>query len=436
LTGFDQIEFSHRTDVGVRRSHNQDDFAMEPASDPERFQDQGHLFLVADGMGGHAVGEKASAKAVRDIPHTYHKYAQEGPAQALRKAFTEANAGIHAIGEENPEFRGLGTTATAVLLRAEGAWVSHVGDSRAYRIRGGVIEQLTFDHSAVWEIARRQQVSPEELQGIRSNVILRSLGPDSMVEVDIEGPHPILPGDIYLLCSDGLTGMLSDHEIGAVAAALPPAEACDFLVDLANLRGGPDNVTVIITRVGGTPDTAEVADDAPPPRPIRRRSIPWPLTALVAGIVLAVAALVMMTAGWLGGLSAVVLAVAAAAIGIGLFGLGLHGQQDDHATDEDPAPPKLRIYRSARCKIERPLVDKLIKAENNLDVKLREAEVEVNDAEYQKLRARGDQALGHDDLPEAFREHCRAMHVLLKSYNRQRQKIEVFQPLWDKHIPD
>src|SRR5439155_20203439 len=116
LTGFDQIEFDCRSDVGVRRSHNQDDHAAEPATDPDRFREQGHLFVVADGMGGHAVGEKASAKAVRDIPHAYHKYAQEGPAQALRKAFTEANAGIHAIGEENPEFRGLGTTATAILV--------------------------------------------------------------------------------------------------------------------------------------------------------------------------------------------------------------------------------------------------------------------------------------------------------------------------------
>src|SRR5690242_21005413 len=124
-------------------------------------------------MGGHAVGEKASAKAVQDIPHLYQKHAHEGVIPALHRAFSETNAGIHAIGQENPEFRGLGTTATALLLRPEGAWVGHVGDSRVYRIRAGQIEQLSFDHSAVWEIARRQQVDPEELQGIRSNVILR-----------------------------------------------------------------------------------------------------------------------------------------------------------------------------------------------------------------------------------------------------------------------
>src|SRR5205085_5283939 len=101
LTGFDDIEHAVRSDVGVRRSHNQDAYAEDSAGDPERFREHGHLFLVADGMGGHAVGEKASAKAVRYFPQTYHKHAQEGPALALRKAFVEANAGIHAIGQEN-----------------------------------------------------------------------------------------------------------------------------------------------------------------------------------------------------------------------------------------------------------------------------------------------------------------------------------------------
>src|SRR5258708_664803 len=104
--------------------------------------------------------------------------ALEGAAAALRKAFVEANAGIHAIGQGSPEFRGMGTTATALLLRPEGAWLGHVGDSRVYRIRDGRIEQLTFDHSAIWEIARRQKVKPEELHGIPSDRIVRALGPD------------------------------------------------------------------------------------------------------------------------------------------------------------------------------------------------------------------------------------------------------------------
>src|SRR6266404_1769252 len=110
-----------------------------------------------------------------------------------------------------------GTTATALLLRPEGAWIGHVGDSRAYRIRDGRIEQLSFDHSLVWEMARRHGVDPDSLPGIRKNVIVRSLGPEALVEVDIEGPHPVQAGDHYLLCSDGLSGQVFDAEIGALA---------------------------------------------------------------------------------------------------------------------------------------------------------------------------------------------------------------------------
>jgi protein phosphatase len=433
LTGFDQIAHAVRTDVGVRRSHNQDAYAAEPAGDAERFTVHGHLFLVADGMGGHAVGEKASAKAVRDIPHTYHKHAPEGAAAALRKAFTEANSSIHAVGQENPEFRGLGTTATALLLRPEGAWVAHVGDSRAYRIRDGFIEQLTFDHSAVWEIARRQHVNPEELQGIRSNVILRSLGPDAFVEVDVEGPHPVRPGDIYLVCSDGLTGQLSDYEIGAVASVLPPAEACEFLVELGNLRGGPDNITVMIVQVAGKSEPGS-ADNAPAPVKKRRRTLPWPLTILALGVVLSLMALVLITAALPGGREMFVLATAA--IGAGLFGLGIHGPRDPLPTATESAPPQLHIYRSFKCGIERPLFDKLIKAEKALEQRLPEIAADSPGQEFQEFRARAEKALIQGDLPSAFREHCRAMHVLLRTFNSQRQKEEVFQPVWDKHVGD
>ena len=152
------------------------------------------MFVVADGMGAHAVGEKASEQAVHVIPHTYHKYAHEGPIAALRKAFVEANASIHACGQANREFHGMGTTCTALLLRPDGAWVGHVGDSRAYRIRDGVIEQFSYDHSLVWEYARREQIDPAEVQDIPSNVIIRCLGPEPLVQVDVEGPHAAAGG--------------------------------------------------------------------------------------------------------------------------------------------------------------------------------------------------------------------------------------------------
>ncbi len=155
---FDQVEHATRTDVGVRRSHNQDSHTVLMATDEETWLDRGHVFLVADGMGAHAVGEMASAMACNIIPHTFHKYASDGVVPALRKAFQEANSSIHERGQQNREFQGMGTTSTALVLRPDGAWIGHVGDSRAYRIRSGKVEQLSFDHSLLWEKARRQNV--------------------------------------------------------------------------------------------------------------------------------------------------------------------------------------------------------------------------------------------------------------------------------------
>ena len=287
MSAFEPVRYAALTDVGVKRSHNQDACAARPAVDAPGYEASGHVFVVADGMGGHAVGEKASAKAVQDIPHLYQKHAHEGVVPALRRAFAETNAGIHAIGQENPEFRGMGTTSTALILRPEGAWVGHVGDSRAYRIRDGIAEQLTFDHSWVWEIAKRQGVDPDELGDFKKNVIIRSLGPDPEVEIDIEGPHPVQPGDIFLLCSDGLTGLVNPTEIGAVVTAMPPDTAVRLLVHLANLRGGPDNITVMIIRVPGGAQ-GEANSKADKPRGLKRavqtwnRAVPWPFTAIGA----------------------------------------------------------------------------------------------------------------------------------------------------------
>src|SRR5207253_10423791 len=116
--------------------------------------------------------------------------------------------------------------------------------------------QLSFDHSLLWELARRQRKSPDELTGIPSNVIVRSLGPEAAVQVDVEGPHALERGDVFLLCSDGLSGQVTDRVIGSVVTALPPDEAVRFLVHMANLQGGPDNTTVIVVRVGGEPRLA------------------------------------------------------------------------------------------------------------------------------------------------------------------------------------
>ena len=197
---FDQTDSAGATDVGVRRSHNQDAFAIQRAASIEVFDERGHFFLVSDGMGGHAVGEKASAKAVQEIPLVYSKYAAEGVPAALRKSFKEANAAIHGMGTSTPEYRGMGTTSTALVIRPDGAWLAHVGDSRLLRVRAGKVQQLSYDHSYAWEMARRLRVNPDDLRDVKKNVIIRSLGPEANVNVDVDGPYPVEGGDVFILC--------------------------------------------------------------------------------------------------------------------------------------------------------------------------------------------------------------------------------------------
>ena len=235
------------TDKGMRRATNQDSLVVVMQDDAIGFDARGHLFVVCDGMGAHAAGELASSDAVTHIPHHYLVFQNLTPPLALKRAIEEANNEIHRKGEVNPEFHNMGTTCSTLLLLPQGAVIGHVGDSRVYRRRKGIVEQLTFDHSLVWEM----RAQGHKTDDIPSNVITRSLGPNPNVQVDLEGPFPIQLDDTFLLCSDGLNGEVDDAEIGAALAALPPLEASQFLVDLANLRGGPDNITIIIVQVTG-----------------------------------------------------------------------------------------------------------------------------------------------------------------------------------------
>ncbi|GIW98119.1 MAG: protein phosphatase [Pirellulaceae bacterium] len=235
----------------MRRAINQDAYVVVLADSQQRWERRGHLFVVADGMGAHAAGELASKLAVQQVPLHYDKQIDLPPAEALRRAIQEANAEIHRRGQANLEFRNMGTTCTALALLPEGAVVGHVGDSRCYQLRGKRLYQLTFDHSLVWEMQAAGDVTDETARSgvIPKNVITRSLGPNATVEVDLEGPFPVQVGDRFLLCSDGLSGQVSDEEMGALLRSLAPQQAAKFLVDLANLRGGPDNITCVIVEV-------------------------------------------------------------------------------------------------------------------------------------------------------------------------------------------
>jgi protein phosphatase len=426
VVGFEIKEHASLSDVGVRRSHNQDSFAIMLASDPEAWNDRGHVFLVADGMGAHAVGELASKLAADLIPHNYQKYANQGPTHALRRAFHEANATINQRGQANQEFRGMGTTGTALILRPEGAWLAHVGDSRCYRIRGWQTEQISFDHSLQWELAKRQKVDPSKLTGIPSNVIVRSLGPEPNVQVDVEGPHPLQPGDAFLLCSDGLSNQISDQELGAVISTLPLEEACQFLVDLANLRGGPDNITVITVRLAGQGPE----DDSAAPAPARGgrliHRLPWAGIAFGLGIGLAILALVLKDNG---GLALATFGLALAMLVVGFIGLYKSYQEDQRRLpDDEPGPPQ--VHRRTACRIDAALLQKIMQTGANLQELAKEKNWPINWARHEKLLQAATTHAQKGDLVAAFREQCRAMGLLFEAVRNYRDKGEAFKPNW------
>lgn len=430
-----KVRYAALTDVGVKRSHNQDACRPVPAPDEAHWRQYGHVFVVADGMGGHAVGEKASAKAVQDIPLSYQKYVgPDGVAPAIRRAFTEANADIYDIGQKNPEFKGLGTTATSLVLRPEGAWIGHVGDSRAYRVRGGKVEQLTFDHSWVWEVARRQGIDPDELGDFKKNVIIRSLGPDSDVEVDVEGPHPVEPGDTFVLCSDGLSNQVAAAELGAVVTAMPPDEAARFLIELANARGGPDNITCLIVQVPPPADGPSKASGKRPKGPgilprVWNRVVRSAYPILGLGIVGAGASL------WLGRTSeAVYLFLAAAGLlvaGIaGLIPQLLRQKATTAGSNPGETEQELRVYKAYPFELGPALFQKLADEEVPLREALKDKDGAFDYPSYLRLTEEAAAKLGRGEAAAAYRSRCLAFQLVAAAHNKDRTKEEAFQPNW------
>jgi len=229
-----------RTDVGRKRRANEDRYALAP--------DRG-LFLVADGMGGHTAGQVASELAAEAAVGALS--ALEGAdlklSERLRHAVAAANRSIFASSRARPELAGMGTTLVALLAGGGRVALAHVGDSRAYLIRGGRIRQLTDDHSLVAELVRRREISESDARGHpHRHVLTRALGVRRSVEADLAELTPA-SGDLFVLCSDGLTGHVDDAEIARRAASGPDLErVCDELVELANSRGGEDNITVVL----------------------------------------------------------------------------------------------------------------------------------------------------------------------------------------------
>ncbi len=243
------VEHAGRTDVGRQRSANEDDFVLAPP-----------FFAVADGMGGAKAGEVASAMATG----VFEGESDSGePAEAqLARILREANRRIHDLAVADESHRGMGTTLTAAKVTGDEISLAHVGDSRAYRMRDGELEQLTKDHSLVAELERSGQITAEAAEHHpQRSIITRALGPEPEVEVDtytVTGRE----GDLFLLCSDGLTSMISDEEIGSILRAAESLDAAaDALVRAANQSGGKDNITVVLFRVGPDGDGVPREDE-------------------------------------------------------------------------------------------------------------------------------------------------------------------------------
>jgi len=235
-----------RTDIGRRRKANEDEVLALPGLGPRA---SWVLLAVADGIGGAQGGSKASQEAMRVLRVRLANWNGENPAGALREAFARANDHLLDIGRRQAIYKGMGTTLVAALIDGREAWVANVGDSRAYHITIDSVRQVTEDHSLVADQVRAGYIDERAAASSpRRNVITRSLGGSRSMTVDVFGPLELQAGESLLLCSDGLHGVVSDSEIAGVSTTLEPDAAVRRLISMANDRGGPDNISVVLAR--------------------------------------------------------------------------------------------------------------------------------------------------------------------------------------------
>jgi protein phosphatase len=250
-----RVRFAGDSNVGMKRAHNEDSFYL-PESE--------RLAIVADGMGGHASGEVASRMAVETISGFFKATQEEqqltwpfkmdkGHRYDVNRMVTAiklANLKIHEQAQKDPRCHGMGTTVVSALFVDDALVVGHVGDSRLYRRRDGVFEQITEDHSLLNDYIKMKHLSPDEIAAFpHKNVIVRALGMKDTVQVDVHVDAPRL-GDVYLICSDGLSGMIKDEEMAEIATSDRDLDVvCERLITQANKNGGLDNITVVAVRL-------------------------------------------------------------------------------------------------------------------------------------------------------------------------------------------
>lgn len=252
-----KLRFAGNTHVGMKRAHNEDNLCVVADE---------NLYMVADGMGGHAHGEVASRIAVETMATFFKETSQDEDItwpykmekskryeeNRLTAGIKLANLKIHEAATQNPDKKGMGTTIVALLFSGNQAYLGHVGDSRIYRLRGTELTQITEDHSLLNDYIKMKELTPEEIENFpHKNVIVRALGMKATVQVDVADDEPA-DGDLYLLCSDGLNGMIDDPTIGEIMINHRDdlENCCNVLIQKANENGGNDNVTVVLVEVG------------------------------------------------------------------------------------------------------------------------------------------------------------------------------------------
>jgi len=414
LTNWDNyLAVASLSDVGMRRSNNQDNMSIMLAGSMEQWQRKGHLFVVADGMGAHAAGELASKLAIEHVPHLYSKYNDASAPEELRKAVVGANAEIHRRGQANEEFYNMGTTCCAMTLLPQGAVIAHIGDSRVYRLSKNRLEQLTFDHSLVWEMkAAGQLTKAEEKSGkIPKNVITRSLGPYPDCKVDLEGPFPLAPNDTFLMCSDGLTAVISDAEIASILANMPPDEAVRVFVDLANLRGGPDNITVVVVKVTH-PKMATTADA--PPLVINSKKSEFEIPMFVWA--LAGASLVIALIFWLAMNIVTAALPGVIAIGSGIYiAVQLIRSRSSGLTMTKTQRFGKGPYTRVACASPAKFTEQLVKIWGQLVEAAKKNDWGVDQAQLNSLSNEAKELTKKSEFPSAIRSYGKAISQLMES---------------------
>lgn len=250
-----EIKSFSKSDVGRVRQNNED-FYGEFRIEPNHF-----VFVVADGMGGHNAGEVASRLAVLTFFESYKKYFEEigETEKAIELAFHDANKRVFEEGAGKESQHGMGTTLSTLILRGENAYLGHVGDSRIYLIREDECRRLTKDHSLVGKMKENGVITEEEARSHpRRNILYLSLGVKESIVPQIRGGIDVKDGDVFVVCTDGLSNMVSDEEIKIISINNPPKKAVEKMIEIAKERGAPDNVTVEVIKIEKKKEADEI----------------------------------------------------------------------------------------------------------------------------------------------------------------------------------